>query len=265
MIKSKAIKGDFMLYGIYFFVVGTIMGSFLNVVATRIPQGKSIIKPRSHCEECNHLLRWYDLVPIISFIINRGRCHYCHKKIGISYLLVEVLTGILYLISYLYFGFTYNFIISLVISSVLITIVISDFKYLYILDEPLIIGSILVFITYLFLESVSLAIEQLLSGVLLFLFMYGIKILGDIIFKRESLGGGDIKLSFFIGLVLGYKVSFVCLVVGSLLALPMAFYSVLKKRNREIPFGPFLIMATFICFLFQSNIIDFLDKLIYLY
>ena len=94
--------------------------------------------------------------------------------------------------------------------------------------------------------------------------MLMVKIVGDKAFKRESLGGGDIKLSLFIGLVLGYKLSFINLVLASFLALPVAFYYLIKLKDREVPFGPFLIISTFIIYIFSTQILDFIDLLIYL-
>ena len=253
-----------IIIAIYIFIIGTIMGSFFNVVAHRLSNNESIIKPGSHCENCNHLLKWYELIPIISFLIQGGRCRQCHTKLSWWYPLIEIITGLFYLFSYLYFGLSYDFFISLVISSVLVITCITDFNYLIILDEPLIIGSILIIIIKFLQGGIIDTLIAILSGLLLFFFMLLVKILGDKAFKRESLGGGDIKLSFFIGLSLGYKLAFVNLVLASLLTLPIAFYYLIKYRDREVPFGPFLIISNFIIFVFASPILEFIDYLIML-
>ena len=251
-----------IIIAIYIFIIGTIMGSFFNVVAHRLSNNESIIKPGSHCEKCNHLLKWYELIPIISFLIQGGRCRQCHTKLSWWYPLIEIITGLFYLFSYLYFGLSYDFFISLVISSVLVITCITDFNYLIILDEPLIVGSILIIIIKFLQGGIIDTLIAILSGLLLFFFMLLVKILGDKAFKRESLGGGDIKLSFFIGLSLGYKLAFVNLVLESLLTLPIAFYYLIKYRDREVPFGPFLIISNFIIFVFASPISEFIDYLI---
>lgn len=251
-----------IIIAIYIFIIGTIMGSFFNVVAHRLSNNESIIKPGSHCEKCNHLLKWYELIPIISFLIQGGRCRQCHTKLSWWYPLIEIITGLFYLFSYLYFGLSYDFFISLVISSVLVITCITDFNYLIILDEPLIVGSILIIIIKFLQGGIIDTLIAILSGLLLFFFMLLVKILGDKAFKRESLGGGDIKLSFFIGLSLGYKLAFVNLVLASLLTLPIAFYYLIKYRDREVPFGPFLIISNFIIFVFASPISEFIDYLI---
>lgn len=251
-----------VIIAIYIFIIGTIMGSFFNVVAHRLSNNESIIKPGSHCESCQHLLKWYELIPIISFLIQGGRCRQCHTKLSWWYPLIEIITGLFYLYSYLYFGLSPDFFISLVISSVLVITCITDFNYLIILDEPLVIGSIFIIIITLITSGLVATLIAILSGLLLFFFMLLVKILGDKAFKRESLGGGDIKLSFFIGLSLGYKLAFVNLVLASLLTLPIAFYYLVKYKDREVPFGPFLIISNFIIFVFASPILEFIDYLI---
>lgn len=251
-----------IIIAIYIFIIGTIMGSFFNVVAHRLSNNESIIKPGSHCESCQHLLKWYELIPIISFLVQGGRCRQCHTKLSWWYPLIEIITGLFYLFSYLYFGLSPDFFISLVISSVLVITCITDFNYLIILDEPLVIGSILIIIITLITSGLVDTLIAILSGLLLFFFMLLVKILGDKAFKRESLGGGDIKLSFFIGLSLGYKLAFVNLVLASLLTLPIAFYYLVKYKDREVPFGPFLIISNFIIFVFASPILEFIDYLI---
>lgn len=251
-----------VIIAIYIFIIGTIMGSFFNVVAHRLSNNESIIKPSSHCESCQHLLKWYELIPIISFLIQGGRCRQCHTKLSWWYPLIEIITGLLYLFSYLYFGLSYEFFIALVIASILVITCITDFNYLLILDEPLIVGSIIIIIIKFLQGGIIDTLIAILSGLFLFFFMLMVKILGDKAFKRESLGGGDIKLSFFIGLSLGYKLAFVNLVLASFLTLPVAFYYLIKYRDREVPFGPFLIISNFIIFVFASPILEFIDYLI---
>ena len=247
---------------IYIFIIGAVMGSFFNVVAHRLSNNESIIKPGSHCESCGHLLKWYELIPIFSFLFQGGKCRKCGAKLSLWYPLIEIITGLFYLFSYLYFGLSPDFFISLVISSVLVITCITDFNYLIILDEPLVIGSILIIIITLITSGLVATLIAILSGLLLFFFMLLVKILGDKAFKRESLGGGDIKLSFFIGLSLGYKLAFVNLVLASFLTLPIAFYYLVKYKDREVPFGPFLIISDFIIFVFASPILEFIDYLI---
>ena len=232
------------------FLFGSVMGSFYTVVASRLPQNKSIIKPGSHCEFCNHFLKWYELIPIISFLIQKGKCHKCRKKLSLLYPASELATGILFVISYLKFGIGPSFLISLILSSIVVLIFVSDIKYMIILDSPLIISAILIFGIKWYESGIFHAFSSCFSGLLTFLTMFAIGRLGDIVFKRESLGGGDIKLSFLFGMVLGYQMSIAAIVLSTFLALPYAFACLFLNKNHEVPFGPFLVSALWIVFFF---------------
>ena len=132
------------LYLIIFFIFGSVMGSFYHVIATRLSNGLSIVKPASHCEKCNHVLRWYELIPIVSYLIQLGKCRNCKTKLPISYVLMEICTGILFAVCYNEFGLTIETAISIVFVSSLIIIIISDIEYMIILDEVLVFAIILI-------------------------------------------------------------------------------------------------------------------------
>lgn len=248
-----------MIIIVYMFIIGAVLGSFYMVVGDRLPNNESIVVPRSHCSKCNNTLSWYELIPIVSYIIQRGKCKNCHTKLPISYMLIEILSGTLFALSYYLYGFNYEFFMSIIISSLLIIIYVSDFKYLIINDEPLIIAITLSIITnFIFLGTIK-GLYLIISGLVMFSFMYLVKLFGDKAFKRESLGGGDIKLAFFIGCTLGLRLAFVSLIIASFLALPYASYYVFKKQEREIPFGPFLITGVLITFMLSNQIRFVLD------
>jgi len=235
------------------FLFGAVLGSFYGVVGTRLPKNESIIYPGSHCEFCKHNLCWYELIPIVSYIIQKGKCRHCHTNLPISYLGIEISTGCLFVISYLRFQFSYEFLISIILSSLLIIIFVSDMKYYIILDSPLLISAILIFILkwcYFGLQNAGLA---LLSGLGTFITMLLIGKLGNILFQKESLGGGDIKLSFLFGMILGYPMSIVSLVLSTFLALPYAVACLLFQNDHVVPFGPFLISSLWLVFFFYEK------------
>lgn len=240
------------IYLILFFMFGTFMGSFYHVVATRVSNGKSIVSPRSHCDNCGHILKWYELIPIISYIIQRGKCSKCKVKLSLSYLLMEICTGLLFSVSYHVFDFGYDLIIALIFISSLIIIIISDIEYMIILDEVLIFASLGIIITMLFGYGIKETCYHILYGILSFGTMLLIKKMGDMMFKQESLGGGDIKLMFLIGLVLGFSMSICNIFFATFIAFPVALSLLVLKKDNIIPFGPFLSMAAII--LFISNI-----------
>ncbi len=251
-----------MIY-IYLFIVGAVLGSFYTVIGMRRPLGKSIIKPRSHCENCNHELKWYELIPIISYVILKGRCRKCNEEISFVYPLTEILSGILFVLSYMTYKISGNTLIMLFLASLLVIIYVSDFKYFVILDGPLIIFGLLILIAKYFTLGLKSTLFALIAGLLLMTVMLLIKIFGDKIFKRESLGGGDIKLAVVMGIALGFKMGLVAFVLSSFIALPYACYILLKNKGDEMPLGPFLITATLLVFALMEPITNIL-KVFYL-
>ena len=242
-----------VFYTICFFILGTILGSFYNVVGYRLPKGESLIKPASHCPNCNHELKWYELIPIISFLIQNGKCRNCKKKISIFYPLIELLTGLLFSLSFYLFGFSYNFLIMLITSSVFSIVLVSDINYLIIPDEITIIASCLIIVINFILLDLKTALILFLSGIFLFVLMYLIMKFGNYLFKKESLGGADIKLMFLVGLILKPVEGIFCIFLASIIALPISSIRILKDKNNVIPFGPFIIVALIIIILFGIN------------
>ncbi len=250
---------------VFIFTFGAVFGSFYGVVATRLPKNKSIIKPGSYCPKCKHSLKWYDLIPIISFISTKGHCRYCKKSIALFYPFIEICTGLLFCVAYLLYGketfINYELVVCLLLFSLNIIIFISDFNYFIILDSPLVISSIIVIIYQIFVFGLKTTLFSILSGLCLFIVMILIKKLGDYLFKRESLGGGDIKLAFFIGLILGIRLGLCALILSTFLALPYSLLKVYLSKEKEVPFGPFIIGACTIVFIFANKFIDLLAYL----
>ncbi len=242
-----------MEYAIFFFVLGAIMGSFFFVVGTRLPNHESLIKPGSHCTYCNHLLKWYELIPILSFIGLKGKCRKCHHTLSKEYILYEVFTGILYFIGYLKFDFSYELYVFLILSSLLVLIFITDFKYMIILDSPLVVAILCLFGLRFYYFGITNAFLNIGYGFLCFLIMLFIGYIGKMMFKREALGGGDIKFSFVLGMILGFKYGLIALIFSTFLALPYAVGSMLLKKDNEVPFGPFLVSSTLIVYFFLEK------------
>ena len=241
------------------FIIGACLGSFYLVVGKRLPINEDIFFSRSKCDNCKKNLKWYDLIPIFSYVFLKGKCRYCGKKISPLNLITEISMGMLFALGYHCMPGGYNLYACFVLISLVMLIFISDFSYYIILDSPLIISSILLFILKFIYFGYKDALLSLISGILLFLVMYLIKIIGDNIFKRESLGGGDIKLAFVIGYTLGFKLSLIALILSSFLALPYSVASLKLQKNNEVPFGPFLVSSLFIVFLFQDKFANILS------
>lgn len=252
-------------YIIYFFIVGTIFGSFYNVVGYRLPNGMSIIKPGSHCPDCNHKLSPLELIPILSYIIQGGKCKNCKKKIPLFYPIFEALTGILFVITYLVFGLTWELLIGITFISVLVVVILSDYKYMIIPDELLLVGGLLIIIEKFFINGISDVGNSLLSGFIAALVILAIKLLGDFIFKKESMGGGDIKLMFFIGLCLPFPIAILPIFIGTFIALPISIIIFVIKKDNMLPFGPYLSMGALILFLYQIAANDLYQFMLNIY
>ena len=246
---------------VYIFIIGLLFGSFYNVVGMRLPNNESIVFPGSHCEKCNHKLKWYENIPLLSYILLGGKCSNCKSKISVWYPAIELFTGMLFLISYYTFGLSYEFAIAIIISSLVSIIFVSDINYYIILDSPIIIGSILIIIIKLLSTSLKDTLISFGSGILIFAIMYGIMILGNLLFKKESLGGGDIKLSFIAGLVLGPKLGIFYIIFGAFLAFPYAMYITIRNKENMLPFGPFLISSLLIIYLDYNFFLNFINAL----
>lgn len=254
-----------------FFIMGAVMGSFYHVVATRMSNDESIIYPASHCIKCNHKLKWYENIPIISYIILRGKCSNCHEKIPISYIIVEIVTGVLFAVCFHSFGFSMELVIALIFVSSLIIVIISDIEYMIILDEVLVFSTLSIIVIYVIFFVVNkgvvdgiseVVLKHIYPGVGAFVTMYAIKIMGDKMFKKESLGGGDIKLMFLFGLVLGYPMSVCTIFLATFIAFPVALFLLFTDRENIIPFGPFLSMAAILILVSKLDIMDILTFLV---
>lgn len=243
-----------VLYLISFFLFGTILGSFFHVVGTRLPKEESLLYPGSHCDICHHPLKAKDLIPVFSFLFQKGRCRYCKTKLSIMHLMIELATGLLFAISYYSFGFSIMLCIALGIISLFIIIMVSDLTYLIIPDEVLLFFFIYFFILQLVQGGIWNGFFHLLNGIFLFAIMYGFMYLGNKMFKKESLGGGDVKLFFLVGLILDPFQGVFTIFLASFIALPVSLLLYFTKEEGVIPFGPFIVLALLLLFFMKIDI-----------
>lgn len=242
-------------YIVIFFILGTIFGSFYHVVGYRLPKGESIVTPKySYCSNCHKRLKPWELIPILSYLFQGGKCKNCGSKISIFYPFIELITGLLFAVSFYSFGFSYELIISLVLVSLFSIVIVSDLTYMIIPDEvTLTCSSIIIAVNFLNL-GLKGGLLQLGSGVLTFLIMYLIMLLGNFIFKKESLGGADIKLMFVAGLVLHPVLGIFSIFLASSIALPASIVVYVTNKEHMIPFGPFIVAAILLLFLLKIDI-----------
>lgn len=238
---------------IVFFLFGLIFGSFFNVVGYRLPKEESIFFPSSHCPKCGHKLGFFELIPVFSYLFLRGKCHSCKTKISWFYPLFELITGLSFALVFYLFGFSSMMWLTLVFVSTLIIIFISDYQTMIIPDEVIIASVLLMSIIIFTTSGFNDLYPKLLSGTGAFVFMYLLKSFGDFVFKKESMGGGDIKLMFVIGMYLGWEMAIFSVFFASFIGLPVSLVIYFTNKNHVIPFGPFLSISAMILALSQIN------------
>jgi len=234
-----------------------VVGSFLNVCIYRLPRGLSIVSPPSHCPQCQAPVAWFDNLPLLSFLILRGKCRKCSVSILFRYFLVELASASLWLALWLIYGPSRLFVISIPFFSLLFVAIITDLETGLIPDRLNIFGMALglalsVFFPTLFGETLWL--RGLASSCLGLLagggMLLGTGVLGTWVFKKDSMGGGDVKLLAMIGSFLGWQSVILVFFTAPLLALPAALYCRFKKKEETIPYGPFLALAAIFYFFF---------------
>ena len=243
---------------IFIFILGTIIGSFLNVCIYRIPRGESIAYPSSHCPKCSTPLQWYDLVPILSYILQRGKCRYCRETISLQYPMVEFLNGILYFILYYKFGLTMDFVFYAIIFSILIVISFIDLHH-QIIPDSLNILILIIAIIYKTLQFTLYGVSLNLIKSLLGLIIPSIVFLLIIIISKGGMGGGDMKLIGVLGFILGLKkialTMFLSFIFGAIISIFLLLFKI-KGRKDPIPFGPFISLAFITVVFWGENIIS---------
>lgn len=251
------------------FSIGLLVGSFLNVLADRLPKEESVVKGRSHCEKCKKELVWFDLIPLLSFILLKGKCRYCKAKLSFYYPIVELTTGILFVLVYLFLikesimyqvlsiEYVWELFYYLFITSCLIVIFFADLKY-GIIPDKIIVPAIFATTAYLFLISHLSFLNYFLSAVgacLFFLLLSLIKIK-----KRRGMGFGDVKFAFLMGLILGFPNIVISLYIAFLTGAIVGIILILWRRKKAfgttIPFGPFLVMGSLAAIFFGNFLVQ---------
>lgn len=251
-----------VVYLIGFYLLGSILGSFYNVLGLRVVKHESIIKPRSHCERCGHILKWYEMIPILSFLWQKGRCRNCKTKLSWLYLFSEFFCGVLFALSYYSFGFSYNLLIALILSSLLIIVTVSDITYMIIPDRFIVISAILILLVKLIGFGYEEFLYSLLYGTIAFSIMFIIMKFGGYIFKKETMGGADVKLMFIVGICLSPILSLLVIIIASFIALPVSLVLLIKEKEHAIPFGPFILIGLLVVFFTKLNATQIMEFLL---
>ena len=235
------------------FLYGITLGSFYNVVGLRVPINESIVRPRSHCSSCGRTLSAMELVPVLSYVLLRGKSKCCKASISPFYPIFELLTGVLFVISPLLLGWSSELFVSWTLISLFIIITVADLKYMIIPDKVLLVFSV-IFIIERFFIPLHPWWNSLLGAVVGFTLLLIIAIV-----SKGGMGGGDIKLFAVIGFVLGIKLLFVAFFLSTFLGTIGGLIGMaLGKSNKKqpIPFGPYISLGTLIAYYFGNSIIQ---------
>jgi leader peptidase (prepilin peptidase)/N-methyltransferase len=269
-----------MIGKIIAFIFGSIMGSFLNVCIHRMPLGESVVWPRSHCPHCKKKIPGYDNIPFISYILLRGKCRFCKKKISVRYIIVELLTAIMFVVLFSRFGLSYDFFLYLFFVCSLIVATFVDIKHRIIPDEisigGMILGFVLSTIKGLSLNPFSFNFASMINSFL------GIVIGGGIIYltgfffdlvyfkllkkppiqgETESMGGGDVKLLAMIGAFLGWQSAVLTFFLAPIFGAVIGIINLAVKKDHTIPYGPFLSLGALLSLFWADRIIALIFRL----
>ncbi|OGH07961.1 MAG: hypothetical protein A2W22_06865 [Candidatus Levybacteria bacterium RBG_16_35_11] len=255
---------EFVIY--FFIILGLFVGSFLNLVIDRLPKKQTIIRDRSKCDFCNRKLEWFELIPLVSFIIQKRKCRHCYRKLSFYYPFTELTTGVLFGLTFLTGNSLYVipyvlFAISLVIVSCLIIIFFTDLKYGIIPNQVILFASSIALL-YLTLNTPYLILQHLLSALFIFLFF----LLLILVTRGRGMGMGDAKFAFFIGLLLGFPLTifsiYLAFLTGALVSIILILLGIKKLKKDTIPFGPFLAGSTLLTYFYGNEILKLLLKLL---
>ncbi|MEW5901674.1 MAG: prepilin peptidase [Acidobacteriota bacterium] len=236
---------------------GLVWGSFLNVVIYRLPRGASLIWPPSSCPQCRTRIRVYDNIPILSFLLLRGRCRACGAKIPLTYPLVEFLTPLCFLLLYGQFGLSFHFFASCLFASALITLGLIDFFH-QVLPDEITLPALALAVIYAFFRP-DLSLRQSLTGAVLgagfLLLIYGAYYL---LRNKEGLGMGDVTMMLLLGAYLGWLKAFLALILASFAGAVVGIFLLsFRKKNLQysLPFGTFLAPAAFLALVWGDRLI----------
>ncbi len=254
-----------MIELIFVFVVGAIVGSFLNVCIYRLPRGESLVTPPSHCPSCNKVLKLRDNIPLISFLVLGGRCRFCKARISRRYFTVELLTACVFLALYLFLGLSVKFFLNTLFLSLLIVATFVDFEREEIPDEVSVGGLILAFVLSLvfpeFMGAASIGagfMRSLFGAVAGGASIYLVGVLGKILFRRDAMGEGDVKLMAMIGAFLGVRLVMLSFFIAPVFGSIFGIISRIKTGRDTMPYGPFLSLSAVIALLYGDKILGML-------
>lgn len=237
---------------IFIFILGAIIGSFLNVVIYRIPLGKNIAFPASHCPQCHTPLKWWHNIPILSWVFLRGKCYFCHAPISKRYPIIELISGILFMIIYLKVGLVWQLPFVFASFASLLALSVIDLDHMAVPDSVNITALLFALVQPDFIHAALYALIAAIG-------LYTVGLIASWLAKKEAMGSADVIVAGTMGALLGFPLFFVALFLSALLAMiPALIY-----REKGVPFVPFLALGTLIVYIFDTKADIILTKVLY--
>jgi len=235
-------------------LVGLMIGSFLNVCTLRWPEDESVVFPGSHCPKCGEPIRWYDNVPVLGYVLVRGRCRACREPISLQYPLVELATGLVWTGMFSYAGLSFEALRGTLLLTILFGIALTDARF-YIIPDQFSLGGLVLGLGLAFLPGGIDALDALIGAIVGFGLLGSVAVVGKWMLKKDAMGLGDIKMMAMVGAFLGWAGVLLTVFLGALLG-AVIFGPISYKTKKLVPFGIFLAAAAAITYGFGSEIID---------
>ena len=234
--------------------LGAVIGSFLNVCISRMPVGESVVQPRSRCPTCSEPVRWHDNVPIVSWFVLRGKCRFCREPISWQYPAVEAATVVIWTVMAVVYGPTAHGLVGAILLTILLAIALTDAQH-YIIPDQLSVGGLAAGLVLSFFPGPPTPLLSLAGAALGFSVLFAVGWLGELVFKKPAMGGGDMKMMAMVGAFLGPLGSMLTIFLGAL-AGSVIFGPISLKTGKLVPFGVFLALGAAATFLFGDWLID---------
>ena len=250
-----------VVFLVYAGILGASVGSFMNVCVSRLPHGESLVRPRSKCPGCGGPIAWYDNVPLLSWVLLRGRCRECRQPISIQYPAVELITAGIWVGMALLYGPTWRALQGSILISLLFTISVIDARH-YLIPDALSLGGLGAGLALSLLPGPPSMLTSLIGAALGFGVLLAVGVVGEWVFKKPAMGGGDIKMMAMVGAFLGPAGAMLTIFLGAL-AGTLVFAPLSLKTKKEVPFGVFLGLGAAIAFLFGEALVEWYSNTVF--
>jgi leader peptidase (prepilin peptidase)/N-methyltransferase len=235
-------------------IVGLCFGSFLNVCILRLPKEQSLLRPPSTCPQCGQRIAWFDNIPVVSWLALRGKCRHCGAPISLQYPLIELLVGLVWLLSYLLYGLTLHALAGAVLGTILLGIGITDARH-YLIPDEYTWGGLVLGLGLSLGGGWQGLVYAVIGAAAGFILLYVVGEVGRWLFKEDAMGGGDIKMMAMVGSFVGWKGVLLTIFAGALFG-TIIFVPLSLRRKRLVPFGVFLAVGAAVTFLWGTEILE---------